>query len=93
MLFCPLTNPFLAAASIAYCCARSNSGIHTTPARAAASAARLISADRVYQLPKSTVKAVNINMTTRINAMNTATNPSSWSSIELARTSCGATDA
>ena len=84
----PLTNPFLAAAASAYCFAWSNSGIHTTPARAAASAARLISADRVYQLPKSTVNAAKISMITSVSVMNTATKPCSPPRSECDLISC-----
>src|SRR4029079_17047488 len=37
-------------------------------------------AERVYQLPKSTVNAAKMSMTTSTRPMNTATKPSSWSS-------------
>ncbi len=60
----PGTKPLRAAAASAADCDVGKSGIHTTPERAAASAARWIFAARAYQLPMSTAKEA---ATTRVN--------------------------
>ena len=59
----PGTKPLRAAAASAAACDVGKSGIHTTPDRAAASAARWIVAARAYQPPMSTAKAA---ATTRV---------------------------